>query len=366
MQIVVGSRALECFNLLHRNVDDIDVWTDDEEVFKSSLCDCSLIPTNILKMIPTVDNHATPEAILAIKMSHFGFDILWEKHKKDILWLKSNGIEPIMELYQELKSFWKEKHGNKDFLSLYKDKTEFFNDFVDYEFDHDYLHELVAYPNKPMYTRCHKDGEEVMIDQKKFFNMPFCDQVRMFREEIAVIALERWLLNPRTTGKVSIATAHAYSLRKTVTSLTKNWATDFLVENIERFIVPDRSYYKHTIKTLNRGELNMQKVKDVEQLLEDISQHAKEVGYDLYIEDEEEGVINLSELVLECDEFGDFKILESDYAGEGSGENHHYVFSFKGKVYKVLYQYFSHYGCEFDNDEVYEVKPIEKVVTFYE
>lgn len=118
------------------------------------------------------------------------------------------------------------------------------------EYPHDYLHELVAYPNPPMYTKCLKDGEDVLIDRDKFDLLPFEDQVRMFREEITVIAAERWLINPYWKGKVSWYRAHMLSLQKTVTRLTKGWASEFIVLNLEHFVKPDYKYFKHLIETL--------------------------------------------------------------------------------------------------------------------
>lgn len=403
MKIIVGSLALKYFNLLTREVQDVDLWTDEEDTFNRSVCDVSLIPTNILRMIPTVDNHATPEAILAIKMSHFGFDILWEKHKKDILWLKSKNILPDMELYKELKAFWKEKHGNKDFLSLYRDKTQFFNDFVDYQYDHDYLHELVAHPYKPMYNHCLKANEEVMIDKDKFFLMPFKDQVRMFREEIAVIALERWLLNPKTSGKMTIEKAHRYSLRKTVTALTKNWATDFIVENIEEFVMPDRSYYRNTLNTLKENQMSELKgrvlAKEVfGELAEELGVSLSDLLYDLAEGDCFDNISIFStdlqypkqgdrhraddsfqkelaayreerskQVQAKKDEY-EYIHITSEGGGEGGTEDCFGVFSWKGVLYKTNWSYYSHQGYEYEycDENLSIVRAKEKRVMVYE
>ena len=80
--------------------------------------------------------------------------------------------------------------------------------------------------------------------------MPFEDQIRMFREEIAVISMERWLINPYWKGKISWYKAHMLSLEKTVTTLTKGWASYFIVENIEHFVRPEYGYVKHLMEVL--------------------------------------------------------------------------------------------------------------------
>ena len=102
-----------------------------------------------------------------------------------------------------------------------------------------------------MYTKCLKQGEEVLIDKSLFDKLTFEEQVRMFREEITVIAIERFLVNPNTKGKYSWVQAYMMSLKKTITQLTKNWATDFIVLNLEHFVKPDYSMFKHALKQVN-------------------------------------------------------------------------------------------------------------------
>lgn len=252
--IIVGSTALSKFNMNRRPPNDLDIWTDNLDELEGK-SDSHLIPLDILSLVPCLvdrdcKRYAVPDAIYTIKMSHFVYDIHWEKTKLDVLYLKSKGCKILTDLYEALRAHWKEVHGNKQFLSLMKTKEDFFNDNVNYVYDHDYLHELVAYPNKPMYTNCLKDGQEVLIDKDKFFAMPFLDQTRMFREEISVIAAERWLIDPRFKGKLSWYRAYILSLRKTVTSLTKGYASEFIVENIENFVLPEYSYFKHLIEVL--------------------------------------------------------------------------------------------------------------------
>lgn len=248
MKIVVGSTALKYFSLNRREPSDLDLWLSEGEVVEKS--DSQVLPMNILELVPTVNGYATPDAIYTIKCSHAVYDVHWEKTKSDILWLKSNGCVIIPELYEKLKVWWLKEHGNKDFLSLNKTKDQFFDDNVVKLYSHDWLHELVAYPNVPVYTRCLKDGHEVLIDKAKFDLLSFEDQVRMFREEITVIAAERWVINPYWKGEISWYRAHMLSVRKTATALTKNWAAEFIVLNLEHFVKPDYSYWKHMVETL--------------------------------------------------------------------------------------------------------------------
>lgn len=249
MQIIIGSEALR--NLGFRVIPkDVDIWTD-EDIPKRKGYDVKKIPEHILRLIPTVNQYTTLDALYTIKCSHLGWrNPKWSKHKSDILLMKHKGASLIKGLYDVLVEFWKTEIDDKWYLSLNKTKDEFFNDNVTYVYDHDYLHELVAYPNVPMYTHCLKENNDVLIDKRKFDELSFSQQLRMFREEVTVIAIERWIVNPKAKGKYSFMQAYTMALEKTITTLTKGWATDFIVLNLEHFVKPDYSYFKYVEEKL--------------------------------------------------------------------------------------------------------------------
>ena len=69
----------------------------------------------------------------------------------------------------------------------------------------------------------------------------------MFREEITVIAIERWLVHDNS---ISWYQAYTLSLKKVITRLTKKWACDFIIFNLDEFIRPDYSYFEKALDTL--------------------------------------------------------------------------------------------------------------------
>lgn len=399
--IIVGSTALWTCGVINRSPNDLDLWVSKDDP-KTYAGDVTHMPESIMSLVEcTYPDVASVNSVYTIKLSHLGWDIFFEKHKRDVLYLESQGAKVIPELYKALLAHWKVEHGNKDFLSLYKDKTEFFTDHVEYVYDHDYLHELVAYPNRPVYEKCLKSGQEVAIDKDKFFAMPFEDQVRMFREEITVIAAERWLLNPKVRGKLSWRQAYQYSLRKTVTQLTKNWATDFLVLNLDRFYKPDYDYFKHLIETLME-ETTMSKVDTsvFEGIMNDDrltndwgsdtmrgvimglatgdvgvahgltypvrgEREHKDPTYQAELEEYNEKRKEAREAFFA--EY-DYEHLEQDGGGEGGSEYCYGVFRFGGKIYMTSWSYFSHHGYEYDYVEgnLKEVQAKQKTITVYE
>ena len=250
MEILVGSKAAKIHIPTFREGNDVDYWSLE----KLWNCDSSIIPKEIVPLFEhdsLVNRCATLNDLLTIKLSHLPYDILWKKHLNDYLVFKKHGAQINRALYVALQQHWENVHGNKSFLSLYRTKDNFFDDYVEKEQEHDYLHELVAYPDKPIYTQCLREGQEVMIDWSKFLLMSFEQQVKMFREEINVIATERWLLPTKDSGRITFREAYSKSLHKTVTALTKGKASRFLCENIEEFIRPNRKEVEYMFSVLN-------------------------------------------------------------------------------------------------------------------
>lgn len=361
--LVVGSIAAKKWGINRGEPNDRDVWITREEEVKyltNTKVDYHVIPKEIIKAIPRRNCMATADALYTIKCSHFQWDIHWEKTKADILYMKSKGCKLIPSLYETLVRYWRKEHGDKSFLSLKRKKEEFFNDHVKYKYDHDFLHEVVALPNKPVYTHCLKDNEDVLIDEDKFLSLPFDQQVKMFKEEITVIACERWLLNERFKG--SWLEAYMMSLKKTLTNLTKGWASDFIIMNLEHFIKPDIKMFNNLYNNLE--ELIMSKV-DLTVFQELASTTKEGLDYTIYCLAAGGEIYGDFEKALE--EL-DYEHIDSKGGYEGGGEYCYGVFKLKGRIYKAEWTYYSYNGSEYEGiaNTLREVKPVEKVVTVYE
>lgn len=245
--LIIGSTAAYYHNLVDSFPKDLDTFYKD--VSDASGEDSHIIPTGIYDELykNSSEGFISADDLYTLKCSHLQWDIKWEKTKRDVLTYKYKGCQLNDKLYKMLVKHWYEEHGDKSFLSLNKDKDKFFQDNVKYIYDHDYLHEVCAKGlglPEPTYKSCLKDGEDVLIDNKKFDRLPLQDQVSMFRQEIAVIAFERWVV----FGKISWLKAHMLSVKKTITNLTKGASSDFLVKHIDLFVKPDYTYYSELLK----------------------------------------------------------------------------------------------------------------------
>tara|TARA_R100000541_G_C1897352_1_gene84070 strand:+ start:86626 stop:87378 length:753 start_codon:yes stop_codon:yes gene_type:complete len=235
-QIIIGSTAAQKYSLSRRTPSDLDMWCDEEIHLRKGL-DLKIIPRYVIDLVEVdSEGYALPDSLFTIKCSHLGWDNpMWNKHYLDVLFMKKKGCVIQEELFAKLIEYWKEELGDKSFLSLKQEKEEFFTDHVDYIYDHDLLHEVASSPERPVYEKCLREGESVLIDKEKFFSMEESEQIRMFQEEIHVILFERWVI-PHGTSWMK---AYPWSVRKTITSLTKGWATEYLIRNIDKFYRPN-------------------------------------------------------------------------------------------------------------------------------
>lgn len=188
---------------------------------------------------------ATPDELYTIKVSH-SYWVLnngsWDKHIFDILWMQKRGCKLDQYLHDMLYECWEDKHGRKK-VNLQMEADDFFADVVNRLYDHDSIHESVAYGDHARYLDVLRDGATVDIDMAKVKALPFDDKVKLYREEIAATALERIIIP--SEYKESPGRAWKWALRRTITSLTKGWSAQFLVENLIHFVTPDSYVTRH-------------------------------------------------------------------------------------------------------------------------
>lgn len=351
--ILVGSKALDIVLGTNKAINsDYDVVSDKVELD----CDTIVLPKHIIDMIPNNYGVATLDALYTLKCSHLSFDIFWKKHKNSVLFIKSKGAKLIKPLYDVLYAHWC-KVNTKEHLSLYKTKIEFFTDNVTYVYDHDYLHELVSYPNKPVYTHCLKENCEVAIDKDKFDVLPYDQKLRMFKEEITVIACERWLLNPKCIGKYHWLQAYDMALHKTCVDLTKNWASSFIVENLDFYAKADYSYFEYLLSKLNPEVIEM-KIEDLKIKLE--AEYRKQ-----YEEDDDYDCTWFYLLFDHKGKYGGVEIIEQ-HGGEDEGSYAYTVLSLDGVLYKIEYHYYSYSGYDYSCIDCKIVNKKTKTIEVYE
>lgn len=185
----------------------------------------ALYPSSLFATVAPLD------VLYMIKMSH--------RYKKnsphflktmyDIHVLRKAGAEITSELEPILKLREKETYTYAH-PKLNVTKKEFFNgDDVPYIYDHDSIHEVVAFLDRPAYTYYMTDGEQVKASMDKFLEQEKHIQLLGVLEESMVLAAERSQI-PNSFGlppRVSFNMA----LEKVCTSITSGRFREFAWEN---------------------------------------------------------------------------------------------------------------------------------------
>lgn len=253
--LIVGSHALKALGVCNREPKDIDWWCDDPFVRHLNMGRVDhLWHPSFLQFVPETNStqYATLDQMYTIKLSHSHWELpngSWNKHIYDLIQLQNAGAKLDMDLYKILYKVWEEMYGKK-VMNLDQDKSEFFDDAVRRVYDHDSLHESVAYGDRPIYEEVLRHGATVDIDPKKLWALPHDRIVKLFTEEICVTALERIVI-PRQYN-TSPGAAYLWALRRTITSLTKGKSSRFILENIQEFMRPDPDYVKRHLAKADR------------------------------------------------------------------------------------------------------------------
>jgi len=136
--------------------------------------------------------------------------------------------------------------------SLKKSVEDFFDDYVEKKYNHDYLHELVAYHDKPLYTQLQRNPSSAWCDKDLWDKLSNDDKIKCVAEEAQVIAIERFLV----PSNWNYAPRHAYlkALDKVCTTLCSGWFRDFAIDNYpEIFNLCDTMKFDNIRKELEHG-----------------------------------------------------------------------------------------------------------------
>ena len=174
------------------------------------------------------------EGLAVIKRSHLALDYFWNKH--------------IGQYHKFLKSHFRMEHwdlmkarekitlqnAKQRHPSLMMTNDRFLNhDYVTKKYDHDWLHEQVAFYERPLYERLKYEDKFHLAwcEQELFEQLSHQEKLECVVEEVMVIALERFLI-PGIEKVPGVA--FQKSLRKVCTTLCSGWFRDFAIDNWEQ------------------------------------------------------------------------------------------------------------------------------------
>jgi len=233
-RIILGSTAARHWYPDFREPKDLDVITQQPgpRVKGVDAHSHPLITQNwdIFTRHLSVNDFATPDLLYTWKMSHSYWDIHWDKTIHDIIWLKERHCRVIQPIHDLLYKVWEDVHGKKR-ANLNVTNDEFFTKTVKRIYDHDMLHEAMKFGDRPMYEQLKKDPNRAWISKPMWDELSTSLKVKTVLEEAYVIALERFVI----PGKMNHRQAYRASLKLLVTSLSKGWFPQFIVDNMRDF-----------------------------------------------------------------------------------------------------------------------------------
>ena len=241
-KVLIGSKALATYFSDYRMPKDADYIIDG--VFQHSVgesgerveyYDCNRnrglrVLFERTNEIPTVDE------LYTLKLSHCFWPVHWEKTMGDLAFMQSHGAKIDENLFGLLYTDWEKIHGKKR-AYLKKENEKFFSDCVKREYIHDDIHRAIAYNDRPMFECVKSDLNSAFVSKSMFLGLPFEDKLKLCREEIYVVALERFLIP--SDFRHSKMYAYKKACEKLLTSMTKGWFPKFIAENWLSLRKPD-------------------------------------------------------------------------------------------------------------------------------
>ena len=233
-----GSQAIKhWFSDFYRKPTDTDIICEDKSRFKGTDVKYAKCFDNLLNSEQhNIKNIASPNALYTIKVSHSFFPVHWEKTMRDISFLQNKKCSLIRESYNELYEFWCEFHkakSDKSRMNFNVPNEKFFKPTVDRKFQHDLLHKLIKFNNKPMYSLIKNDPKMAQIDENLFNKLSTEQKRELILEEVYVIALERFLIP--NSFNFSFKKAYLNSLKMNIINLNKGFIPLYIVENWNYF-----------------------------------------------------------------------------------------------------------------------------------
>jgi hypothetical protein len=263
--ILIGSRALQFWepSLKLKETTDFDVISDSP-ISGCEFHDAEFLNNHEMKMYQSTNKVILPDGtkchvmnltgLAIIKRSHLWRSLNFDRHitfyhkfgladtlKHDIVNnpLVSKVLERRIHLTKEAFP-----QGNPN---LMLSKEDFFDDFVTKKYDHDFLHELVAFYDKPLYTRLLRNSELAWCEKEKWDSLSDSDKIKCVAEETFVIAIERFMVP--NGWKFPSKLAYMKALNKVCTTLCSGWFRDFAIDFYPEIVTQYNSEIFDSVRT---------------------------------------------------------------------------------------------------------------------
>ena len=172
---------------------------------------------------------ALPSVLAAIKRSHLWRDLSFQKHITMYHRHLAGSISVHLNSFLEERTRLTHEAYPQGNPNLMQTKEEFFDDAVKKKYDHDHLHELVAYYDKPLYTRLQPDSALAWCSKDLWYNLMHEDKIKCIAEEAHVIAMERMMIP--NEWEYPAKKAYIKAVDKVCTTLCSGWFRDYAIDH---------------------------------------------------------------------------------------------------------------------------------------
>lgn len=242
--ILIGSKAIkELFPDFPREPKDTDYAVEFKSELKSTQETEYLVNPILFKYHCSDSYLPTADVIYTLKISHMFWDINWKKHLFDIQFLKEKGCKIIKPLFYELYDYWNELHGNNKRSDLKMTASQFFDNALKCEYDHDWLHTLIN-PN-PTFNKVLIG--EVEVGEEKFNQLSYQEKLDLVQEEVYVMAWERM-------PKMDYRFSYELMMKKFILSHAPIWEAIFILDNYKDLYKPKINFKKQIEDGINKSE----------------------------------------------------------------------------------------------------------------
>jgi len=141
-----------------------------------------------------------------------------------------------------LYEYWNKVHSLNRRSALAMSATDFFDNVLTCPYDHDWLHTLLN--STPTYQKVLKDDAEVDVSEEKFNALTEKEKAALVREEVMVMAFERW-------PTLDYRKAYGRMLKKFIISHAPMWEALWIIENYIPLTKPGYDFITHLKEQIN-------------------------------------------------------------------------------------------------------------------
>jgi len=233
MFLIFGSTAIKhWFPDYSRQPKDLDIISDrgfkstkEVEIFYNKGMD-------YLKEHNQDKHYVDPDLLFTIKFSHLSWDINWDKHMKDFIFLKNKGCKIDYDFYELLYKEWEVLHGKKK-VKMKVENEVFFKENIYRRFNHEELHNEFRFYERPLNEKIREDLNSPLCSEYLWNELSHEDKLKCAAEELFVLTSERYIL---VENPIKCKFAKTKMLKKMITSTTSGWFNRFLIMNFETLL----------------------------------------------------------------------------------------------------------------------------------